>query len=79
MPQKKIVHDLNVTALAAKANYNPNYVRWLAQNKKIPGKKIGGVWFFSWQEVAPHFTTMVYANGSDNGTQRKTEVTDLLS
>lgn len=79
MPQAKRVYDLDVTALAVKTNYNPNYVRWLAQEKTIPGKKINGKWFFSWDEVASHFTTQARANGSDNGTQSKTEVTDLLS
>lgn len=79
MKQLKKVYDLNIAALAVKVNYNPNYVRWLAQTKKIPGKKIGGVWYFSWADVASHFTTQAPANGSDNGLKSKTEMADLLS
>lgn len=79
MPQAKKVYDLTVTALAVKTNYNPNYVRWLAQTKAIPGKKMNGKWFFSWQEVASHFTTQAQANGSDNGKQSKNDAADLLS
>lgn len=79
MPQVKKVYDLNIAALAAKVNYNPNYVRWLAQEKKIPGKKIEGKWFFSWDEVASHFLTQAAYGGTDNGLKQKTGITDLLS
>lgn len=79
MQHAKKVYDLNIAALAAKVNYNPNYVRWLAQKGKIPGKKIDGVWFFSWQDVAFFFLTQAALGGTDNGLKSKTGITDLLS
>lgn len=79
MQQTKKVYDLNIAALAAKVNYNPNYVRWLAQTKKIHGRKIEGVWFFSWAEVSPFFLTQAALGGTDNGLKSKTDTTDLLS
>lgn len=71
---KQSEHDLSIDALAEKVNYNPNYIRWLAQKRKIPGVKIEGRWFFSWAAVSSHFTT-----GADHGTLAQTKITDLLS
>lgn len=77
MSEEKTI-NLSVNALAEKLGYNPNYVRWLAQKKKIPGRKVLGQWRFNLQAVIDSSTPKA-THGSGNGPQHETETSDLLS
>lgn len=62
-------YNLTTAALAAKIQYHPQYVRFLAASGKLPAIKRGRAWLFCADEVFQHLKleTEKNVNGSSEG------------
>ena len=52
-PEIKIGNKLfvRIDAIVERLGYNPWYIRLLARKRALPAKKIGGTWWFNWDDV----------------------------
>lgn len=57
-------YNLTAAGLAAKIQYNVQYIRTLARTKKIPALKRGRAWLFNGDEVLQHLKAETERNAS---------------